>query len=127
MVWPLNMQTKEVGKQGEDEAAKYLKNKGYKIIERNWRIKQGELDIIAKHKGITVFVEVKTIKEKDGFSPEDEITPKKKRRLVRLAQLYFSKNKLPLDTKHRIDILSITLAENSPKIQHFENAIEDIY
>ena len=126
----------QIGKQGEDIAAEYLKNKGYKILARNWQNKWGEIDIVAKpprqkfgkNKKI-VFVEVKTIRQKTGFAAEDEINQKKKRQLLKMAQIYLSANKIPLDIPHQIDIIAVEMNpfDNTHTIRHTENAIEDIY
>lgn len=142
------MDTKQIGNIGENIAADYLKKNGYQILARNFKTKWGELDIIAlpphqtklwcggeKNKTI-IFVEVKTLKfhspalrfAQDGhFAPEDEITFHKAQQLRKMAQIYLSANKLPLDTAQQIDILAIELAENSQiaNIRHIENAIED--
>ncbi len=133
---------KQLGKFGEDIAVKYLKKRGYKILARNWQNKWGEIDIVAsppttflqkvvggKKKKIIVFCEVKTIEKKPGFSPEDEIDWKKERQLSKMAQIYLSSNKIPLESPWRIDVLAIEIdpfSEN-PSIRHFENVIEDSY
>lgn len=91
----------KIGQLGEDIASKYLENKGFSVIERNYRKKCGEIDIIAKKGGITHFVEVKAVSrenigrfqsdvscEKDSYRPEDNIHPRKLKRLSRAIQLY---------------------------------------
>lgn len=120
---------KKLGNYGENIAAEYLENKGYKILTRNWKNKWGEIDIVAKKKGVIVFCEVKTISEKQDFDPEDEIDWKKQRQLIKMAQIYLSSHKIPLDTAHQIDILAIEInpLDKSYKIRHTENAIEDNY
>lgn len=91
----------KIGQLGEEIASKYLKNKGYSIIERNYRKKCGEIDIIAKKGEITHFVEVKTVTREnierfddnvsrvtDRYRPEDNVHPYKLKRLARTIQLY---------------------------------------
>jgi len=91
----------KIGKLGEDIAARHLKNKGFSVIEQNYRKKCGEIDIIAKKGSITHFIEVKTVTHEntkdfganvsrvtDKYRPEDNIHPRKLKRLARVIQLY---------------------------------------
>ena len=120
---------KGVGARGEELAKNYLKKKGYKILDKNFKTKWGEIDLATKKNGKIVFVEVKTIQKKEGFSPEDEIDRKKKNQLRKMVQVYFSQKKIPLESACQIDILAIEILPNFKKatIKHFENAIEDVY
>jgi len=130
------MNTKQVGKLGEDIACDYLKNKGYKILARNFerkisRFLKSEIDIIAKKQGIIHFVEVKTIKNKGQsfvFLPEAKVDFAKKRKLIKTAEFWLSKSKIPLDVKWQIDIISIKIpgkpfSKEMAEINHFENAV----
>jgi len=127
------MNSKEIGNLGEKTAEKYLKEKGYKILEKNFKRKWGEIDIIAKKKNKLIFFEVKALQQtpEEIFLPEDKVDFKKKRRLRKIAQIYLSEKKMPLESAYQIDILAIRLPLsgelNKAKIKHFENAIEDIY
>jgi len=125
--------TKEVGKTGEEIAVEFLKKKGYKILDRNCVFKilgsfqKGELDIVAKKGETFCFVEVKTLKDpKVEILPEEKVNFSKKKKLILSAQSWLIKNKIPLDCKWQIDVISIILEEGKePKILHFENAISD--
>jgi putative endonuclease len=123
------MDSKELGRFGEKIAQNYLKNKGYKILARNFKRKWGEVDIVAKEKKKIIFVEVKTILEKEGFFAEDEIDQRKKRQLIKMAQIYLQELKIPLDSSWQIDIIAIEISPDfkKAKIKHYKNAIEDIY
>jgi len=119
-----------IGKFGEDLACQYLKNKGYTIIERNFRKKWGELDIIAKNRGVLVFVEVKTMRQSGNensakeLNPENQLTVAKYKKLKRAASLYAGRNQNLVDDKKgwRIDLIAIDLMENqNPRIRHYEN------
>src|SRR3989338_241811 len=116
-----------IGKIGEDIACKFLREKGYKILERNFRKKWGELDIISKdRKGILVFVEVKTIDNLDARTnllPEENLTKSKLQKLQRTAMLYAGEHNELVKYKlgWRIDLVAITLNENKNTINHYEN------
>ena len=124
------MYTKRVGNLGERIAENYLKNKGYQILDRNFVFRipgnpqKGELDIVAK-KGDTIsFVEVKTLRDALGFSPEEKVNFSKSRKLVKTAESWLMKNKIPLNSKWQIDVISIKIEQNKKvKIDHFENAV----
>jgi len=118
---------KIIGNFGEKIGLEYLRKKGYKILERNFKKKWGEIDIVGEKNGNLIFFEIKTIKSKDGFSPEDEIDFKKKNQLRKMAQIYLAEKRISKDAPYQIDILSIVLdpASKATEISHFENAIED--
>jgi len=124
------MNTKKLGKLGEDIAIKYLKKKGYKILDRNFprrtsRFLKSEIDIVAKTRDIICFVEVKMLKENPSFFPEEKVDFKKKKKLIRTAESWLLKRKIPLDSKWQIDVIAIEIDSQSKrvKISHFENAI----
>lgn len=127
------MSTKELGKYGEDIAVNYLKKNGYKILDRNyvkiWEGKQrGEIDIVAKNKGIISFIEVKTQGSESAFLPEDKVDYKKRKKLIKMGQIWLSEKKIPLDSNWQIDVISILIDRETKKakIRHFKNAVEDI-
>ncbi len=79
-----------VGRAGEEAAARYLEAQGYRVVERNVRVRRGEIDIVAEDQGVLVFVEVKT-RTGTGFGLAAEaVTPQKQRQLVRLAAAYLA-------------------------------------
>lgn len=121
------MNRKEFGNKGEEAACGFLIKKGYKILARNWRNKWAEIDIVAEKAGVLVFVEVKTINEKENYFPEDEIDQRKERQLVRACQMYLEKEKINPETPYQIDIVAITETGLGKEIAHFENVIEDNY
>ncbi|PJE57473.1 MAG: YraN family protein [Candidatus Portnoybacteria bacterium CG10_big_fil_rev_8_21_14_0_10_38_18] len=121
---------KNLGDIGEKIAEKYLKDRGYKILDKNFRYsKLGELDIVAQRGDNIAFIEVKT-RNKTGpseFLPEDNITHDKQKKLVKLSQIYLSKNKL-MDSPWQIDVLAIEIyRDGSYDIRHTENAVGDFY
>ncbi|MBI2450918.1 MAG: YraN family protein [Parcubacteria group bacterium] len=118
-------QKSELGKFGEDFSVQYLENHNYKILDRNYRLKFGELDIVAQKGKTVVFCEVKTRIKNDFASPEDNVNFKKQKKLIRLAELYLIKNKYPQNQEWQIDIISIDVDRQSKKseIRHLEQAI----
>jgi len=120
----------KLGKIGEEIAVDFLKKKGYQILDRNYKFKipgdlqKGEIDIVAKKKDTICFVEVKTLKNpKIEIFPEEKINLSKKKKLIATAESWLIKNKIPLDSKWQIDVISIVIKEGKTKISHFENAI----
>ena len=115
----------DLGQFGENLTCEYLVKKGYKIIDRNFRQKWGELDIISKAPDRTlVFVEVKAMQENpEGLRPEEQLTKSKLQKLKRTASLYAGHYpELVKDDKGwRIDLLALTINGESCDIRHYEN------
>lgn len=110
------------GKRGEEIATRFLQKLGYKILQQNFRIKNGEVDIIAIDKNVLVFVEVKTRKSTEFGTPFEAITPWKLKSLINVAQYYkLTHPKLPESL--RIDAISIKLNQNNEvgEIEHLKN------
>jgi putative endonuclease len=115
--------TRDKGNYGEDLAAEYLEEKGYKIRKRNFYFgKTGEIDIIAEKDGELVFIEVKYRTNRSFGEPLESITPKKANTLRRTAEGYLYVNDI-YDQACRIDIIVIDKRGNKPQIQHIENGI----
>ena len=120
---------KNLGDLGEKIAEKYLQEKGYKILDKNFRYSRlGELDIIASKNNAITFFEVKT-RKKTGpttFLPEDNITRQKQKKLIKLAQIWLAKKRI--DADWQIDILAIEIfRDGSSDIRHTENAVGDMW
>lgn len=119
---------KDFGKIGEKIAEKYLKDRGYKILARNFIFRlpgnpqKGELDIVARKEDVISFVEVKTLKNAGQISPEEKVNPSKQRKLRMAAESWLMKNKIPLNSKWQIDVIAIEKSYKGTKISHFENA-----
>ena len=104
---------KQTGRQGEEIAAKYLTDKGYKILQRNWYCSTGELDIVAENDDTLIFVEVRTRRGDRFGTAEESITPVKQARLVELAQTYLQEV-APLHQSWRIDVVAVQLGPGLP-------------
>ncbi|RUM40486.1 MAG: YraN family protein [Desulfocapsa sp.] len=106
------------GKHGEDMAVGFLEEKGFQIIQRNYRQKCGEVDIIAKDKGTLVFIEVKTRSSLRFGQPFEAVTTVKQVQLNRIALDYMTRNKIT-NQAARFDVISILLEKNrEAKIEH---------
>lgn len=106
------------GIEGENLAVSFLRKKGYKIIERNFHAKGGEIDIIAQDEDALVFVEVKARSTEEYGSPLEAITYRKMKSLIRTAQFYKIKNP-NLPEAMRIDAVAITL-DSGNKVKSIE-------
>jgi putative endonuclease len=112
--------SKIYGAEGEEKAAKYLVEQGYKILERNWRFRHLEIDIIASKDREIVFVEVKTRKNLNFGAPELFVSRKQQNFLISAANYYLiSKD---LDIESRFDIVAIWRENNEYIIKHLEGA-----
>ncbi len=144
-----HMSTKGVGDFGERIAGKYLKDKGYRILDKNYSFRfpgspqKGEIDIVAKKADIISFVEVKSLKVSSkvipGLSPEVKVNFGKQRKLVRTAESWLMAKRIALNSKWQIDVISVMIKEDKSsffpfaasreidgrkvKIWHFENAV----
>ena len=111
-----------LGKQGEQIAAAYLRQRGYTLIAQNWRAPQGEFDLIMRQGEVLVFVEVKT--RKAGLeSAFESITARKRTILERSAYHYLTENQL--DSDWRIDVIAVAIPSNGqPIVEHIQDALD---
>lgn len=109
-----------LGTHGEKLAAQYLKKKGYIVVETNFTTPLGEIDIICKHKGTLVFVEVKTRTSNYMAEPYMAVNSKKKLHAKRAIDIYVQKKKIT-DVLLRYDIVSIVVTKANTVIEHIEN------
>ncbi len=109
------------GAAGEAAAAKFLKKKGYKILERNYRKTYGEIDIIAKMGENIAFVEVKTRKSDLFGTPAEFVTVKKQKRIIKAAYTYIQQHNL--DAEFTFDIVEVYInGSKITEINHIQNA-----
>lgn len=114
------MQSNIYGKKSEIIASQFLKNKGYKILEVNYKNKIGEIDIIAQDKDYLVFVEVKARLSRAFGDPLEAVNYQKQQKIRRIAELYLI-IKRKTNVNCRFDVVSI-LGNENPEITHIENA-----
>ena len=109
-----------LGKKGEELARKHLEEKGYRILDTNWRHGRDEVDIIAMDGDMLVIVEVKTRSTDSYGEPEESVNPAKERFLIRATEAYLDEK--DMDAECRFDIVSIILNKDRFRIKHIEEA-----
>ena len=112
----MTFKKKELGAKGEEVAVSYLKSRGYRIVERNYRIRFGEIDIIAEQGDDLVFIEVKTRSGTLFGSPFESVTKQKQKQLSKVALEYISKQGFH-DRPARFDVVGIELQKGSETFQ----------
>ena len=116
------MYTQKIGKFGEDEAAIFLKQKGYKILERNFSCKRGEIDIIALDKNEIVFIEIKArVSVKYGL-PSEAVTKYKLKHIYKTAEYYLYTRNLEKENC-RIDVIEVYIKNKQVIINHLKQVI----
>ncbi|MFO8235682.1 MAG: YraN family protein [Bacteroidales bacterium] len=115
------MERKNIGNKGEETAVNYLMKKNYELLERNWRYKKKEIDIIMKDRDRLVIVEVKTRNSEQFESPNDMITKRKQRFLIEAADAYVMSSKINMDV--RFDVVLI-YNKKEQEIHHIEDAFQ---
>ena len=118
------MDTRALGAWGEERAAAYLRRRGYRIIERNYSCRFGEIDIIASRGGFVVFAEVKLRKSAAFAQAREFVTPSKQQRIITAAQLWLSVS--GCEAQPRFDVLEIYAPEGQGgsrvRINHIQDA-----
>ncbi len=118
------MNTKRIGDRGEEEAAAYLEQKGYVILERQYRTPLGEIDLIARDGRTLAFVEVKTRRNERFGSPSSAVGWEKQRRIIRAAMWYMNQRQGDVPPC-RFDVVEVYAPpEGAWKVRHLENAFE---
>ncbi len=110
----------DLGKQGEDLAIRLLAEKGYDILETNYRYLKAEVDIIALKEGVLIAVEVKTRSTPDFGNPQDFLKPAQIQRLVKAIDHYVNEHNL--DVEVRFDIVAIIKNKLGTQVEHLEDA-----
>lgn len=119
-------ETKLLGAFGEDAACRWLRRHGYRILERNFSCRFGEIDIIARKGKYLAFVEVKMRKNADHGAAMEFVTPAKQNRLIQTAEYWLMKT--PTDLQPRFDVVEVYAPEGistrKPEINHLEDAFQ---
>lgn len=101
------MNSREKGARYEEAAAVYLQNQGYQILERNFRCRQGEIDLIARDREYLVFVEVKYRRTSRQGEPAEAVGPKKQLRIRKTAAYYLYLHRIPESVLCRFDVVAV--------------------
>jgi putative endonuclease len=114
-----------IGRRAEDLAVVQLESAGLRIVTRNWRQPEGELDIVADDGGTCVFVEVRSRTGEDRGHALETITPQKRGRVIRAARLYIDAE-APSAAGFRFDVVAVTFWDDGrqPDVVHIPNAFE---
>ena len=119
------MDTKQLGIFGEEHAALYLEDLGYRILTRNYRSRYGEIDIIAEKDETLVFIEVKARRSYLYGEPKDSIHIRKQKKMIQTATIYLQENGWE-DYSCRFDVIEVTFLPNgSIRPYHIENAFSE--
>lgn len=119
----VGMNKKEMGKEAENLAAEYLQKKGVHLIARNFRNRQGEVDLIGYDQGYLVFFEVKFRTSYAKGLPEESVGTWKQRQICKVADYYRCVKRIPLNTPIRYDVVAI----HQGNVRWYRNAFAHIY
>lgn len=111
---------KDLGRAGEDAALRYLEGLGMNLLARNWRSGHYEIDMVMEDPGAIRIVEVKSLRESDGFDPTVNMTPDKCGKLVRAARRFIAEN--PTGKEIFFDVVSVLFCNDNPRITYIPSA-----
>jgi putative endonuclease len=109
---------KGIGQAGEEAAARYLEQQGYVILERNFRLRLGEVDIIARDGEDLVFIEVKTRRTKNFGSPFEAVDARKQQQIAKVAAAYIQGREIPV----RFDVVAVSIKGKNAQVEVLKNA-----
>jgi putative endonuclease len=112
-----------VGKAGEEAAVQYLCQQGYRILERNYRCRFGEIDLIARDGKTLAFIEVKTRRSQRFGPPAAAVTPEKQRHLIKASQVYLTQKRQAYELC-RFDVVTIEVDAEVPRIELIKDAFQ---
>lgn len=116
---------KQKGDDGENRAAEYLERHGFQIVARNWRVRSGEIDIIAQKENVLVFVEVKALPGGNADTLLKELDMRKQKRIVKTSKCFLLNNRKYSKNYIRYDVIVVDMP-NFPSVYHIENAFSEL-
>ena len=119
----VRMNRQLLGKQGEKVAEQFLRKKGYRVVERNYRCPAGEVDLILLDRRVIVFVEVKTRTDHRFGTPLEAVERRKQIKMIQAAQFFLSQKRLH-EREARFDVVGISWSNENPVIEHIVNAFQ---
>ena len=117
------MEKKELGKKGEEIALRFLKKNGYRLVERNYVCKMGEVDIVAREKDTLVFIEVKTRTSTAFGPPQLAVTPSKQMQISKAAWTFLKEKRIE-NAKARFDVVAVLIRPEGEEIELIRDAFE---
>lgn len=121
------LKSADIGKNGEDLAVSYIEKKGYKILNRNYHSRFGEIDIIAKKEKYIVFIEVKTRCANTKFTAFEAVDTFKQKKIIKTAMIYLAEHNFTLQP--RFDVIAVLFDKKFGKVKeinHIENAFDGV-
>lgn len=118
-----NTYRKHLGRQGESIAESYLRSKGYLIRERNFQIREGEIDLIAEAGDLLIFVEVKTGQSGRFGHPADKVDLRKQQRMILAAEGFLQKNRIE-ERDCRFDVIAVRIKNGRSIVEHIQDAFQ---
>jgi len=115
--------TRDLGDRGEELAVRHLRSLGYRIVERNYRCRLGEIDCVAVHGRTLVFLEVKARRTDEFGGPLEAVDARKRRRMTRLAR-YYAQQKNLVDVAQRFDVVAVWFEGGRPRVELYASAFE---
>ena len=117
--------TNRTGAAGEAIARRFLRNKGYEILDANWSTTFGELDIVARQGRVLVFIEVKTRRGASTEPALEAVTPAKHERMLKAIYQYLADQDIDPETQWRVDVVAVAIAgDRRPRVDHVEDAFD---
>lgn len=117
----MSVERQSLGRWGEERACDFLRRGGFEVVERNFRTPLGEIDLIARRGGILAFVEVKTRRSAAFGAPQEAVTPRKQRQIIRAAQWYLARVRCR-NLQPRFDVVAVWACGAEPLIEHIADA-----
>lgn len=119
----MKINKRQQGSEAENLALQKLQNSGMRLLEQNYRVRAGEIDLIMEEQGCIVFVEVRSKTLSDFGTPVETVNYKKRRQIEKIAKHYLKHKKVSEDVLCRFDIVGITKDEKGcPEIEHIRHA-----
>jgi putative endonuclease len=120
--------TARLGRRGERAAARHLRRRGYRILERNFRVTEGEIDLVAFRDGVLAFVEVRSRTRPEVIDPAETVTRRKQRRVIKAAQAYMAEHGLTGEpVAARFDLVTVLFSPEGrcARVNHLEGAFQE--
>lgn len=118
------MNKRVIGDGNEDLASNYLISQGVKILARNFRCRQGEIDIIARDKEYLCFIEVKFRKDSNYGKPQEAVNISKQKKISKVSRFYLYSKNLSFDIPIRYDVIAVSLNEGITTVKWIKNAFD---